>query len=588
MRIPESLSSLLDDGILQDVIRPLMSGKEAQVYLVVSEGEEKVAKVYKEAQNRTFKNRAEYTEGRKTRNSRDQRAMAKRSKHGRQQDEAAWRSTEVDMIYRLRDAGVRVPTPYHFIDGVLVMELVKGPENQPAPRLGDLAFTAAEAATLFAQLIKEVVRMLCAGVVHGDLSDFNVLMDAQGPVIIDFPQAVEAAGNQNARKLLLRDVANLQNFLNRFAPTQPALPYAQEMWALYESGDLTPTTELTGHYAPSNKAADTDAVLSSIDDAQFDERRRREARGLSTRGMGGARGAPAAQDALSARPSRGGTRGAPGGYSDPGGTRGAPGARSEQGGARGAPGARSEQSGALGAKGARTNQGSARQPVAGRPNQGGSHEPAAGRLEDAGSRHAPDVRGGQSHTRHASPDRNHHGRARQAPSNRPDHAKARQSQSQEDYGNARRTSADRPDHKNVRHPQPQDGYGNARYTSADRPDHGNVRHPQPQDGYGNARRTPADRPDHGNARHPQPHDGYGNARHMSADRSDHGNTRHTSADRSDTGNNWHPSADRPDRGNHRSNSDPQQPQGSRWGAQAPRQGDDPSSPPPARRRHRRP
>ena len=277
MRIPESLVSLIDHGVVEDVIRPLMSGKEAQVYLVVSGGEPRVAKIYKEAQNRTFKNRAEYTEGRKTRNSRDQRAMAKRSRHGRAQDEAAWRSTEVDMIYRLRSAGVRVPEPHHFIDGVLIMELVQGADGNPAPRLGEMTLPAAEAKTVFDQLLREVVRMLCAGVVHGDLSDFNVLMAADGPVVIDFPQAVDASSNLNARKLLVRDVDNLYRFLERFVPARGQQQYAQEMWHLYEGGELTPTTELTGKYAASTKYVDTDAVVSLIEDAHFDERRRREA-----------------------------------------------------------------------------------------------------------------------------------------------------------------------------------------------------------------------------------------------------------------------------------------------------------------------
>lgn len=284
MRIPESLVSLLNHGVLDEVIRPLMSGKEAQIYLVVSGGEERVAKVYKEAQNRSFKNRAEYTEGRGVRNSRDQRALDVRSRYGRAKHEAEWRATEVDMIHRLRDAGVSVPTPYHFIDGVLIMELVRGTDGHPAPRLGDLTFSSKDATQVFEQLLAEVVRMLCAGVVHGDLSDFNVLMGIQGPVIIDFPQAVTAAGNQNARNLLLRDVANLQRFVERFAPGRPALPYGQEIWHLYERGDLTRHANLTGSYTDSRKCANPGAVLDLIDDAARDERQRRQTSGLSMRG----------------------------------------------------------------------------------------------------------------------------------------------------------------------------------------------------------------------------------------------------------------------------------------------------------------
>jgi RIO kinase 1 len=279
MRVPDELSSLADDGIIDEVIRPLMSGKEAQIYLVVSQGRECVAKVYKEAQNRSFKHRADYTEGRKVRNSRDQRAMAKRSKYGRAQDEASWRSTEVDTIYRLQSAGVRVPTPYHFLDGVLVMELVTDGEGSPAPRLGDVAFEPNEATAIYQSVLQEVVRMLCAGVVHGDLSEFNVLLGSRGPVVIDFPQAIDPSKNQNARTLLLRDVENLHRFHSRFVPRAPKLPYAQEMWALFEQNRLTPETRLSGRFATAQTRVDTAAVTALIGDANRDEARRRAARG---------------------------------------------------------------------------------------------------------------------------------------------------------------------------------------------------------------------------------------------------------------------------------------------------------------------
>jgi RIO kinase 1 len=279
MRIPDSLAVLVDFGIVQDVVRPLMSGKEAHIYLVVSEDQERVAKVYKEAQERTFKHRAEYTEGRKTRNSRDQRAINKRSRHGRKQDEVAWRTAEVDMIYRLRDAGVRVPEPFHFVDGVLVMELIKDAEGNPAPRLGDVSLGPREAVAVYDALIAEVVRMLCAGVVHGDLSEFNVLMAADGPVVIDFPQAVDPASNQNARRLLLRDVANLHRFVARLAPSTRRPLYAEEMWELYKTNRLTPTTRLGGDYKPPEVKTDTREVLALIADADQDERPRRAARG---------------------------------------------------------------------------------------------------------------------------------------------------------------------------------------------------------------------------------------------------------------------------------------------------------------------
>ena len=296
MRIPESLAPLFDYGILEDVVRPLMSGKEAQVYLVVSGGRYCVAKVYKEAQNRTFKHRAEYTEGRKVRNSRDQRAILKRSKHGRAQDEAAWRSTEVDMIHRLHAAGVRVPVPLAFVDGVLVMELITDADGNPAPRLADLVFDADGARRMYERLLREVVRMLCAGVVHGDLSDFNVLIGADGPVVIDFPQSVDTAHNSNARRLLLRDVDNLHRFLSQFAPHARRLPYAEEMWELFQQNAITPDTRLTGRYRPSERRANTHAVLELIQDANHDERKRRESLGL--------RGGPPAGGASPGAPRR--------------------------------------------------------------------------------------------------------------------------------------------------------------------------------------------------------------------------------------------------------------------------------------------
>jgi len=280
MRIPESLVTLHDQGIITEVHRPLMSGKEAQIYLVTSADTLCVAKVYKEAQNRSFKHRTTYTEGRKVRNSRDQRAMAKRTKHGREQEEAAWRSTEVDVIYRLHAGGVRVPKPHHFIDGVLVMELITDAEGNPAPRLGDISFEPEAASAIYQRLIREVVRMLCVGVVHGDLSDFNVLLGADGPVIIDFPQSVDSAHNNNARQLLLRDVNNLHDFLGWFVPGARRLPYAEEMWDLHQMNALTPDTQLAGRYRATQRHANVSNVLGLIHDANHDERKRRDALGL--------------------------------------------------------------------------------------------------------------------------------------------------------------------------------------------------------------------------------------------------------------------------------------------------------------------
>lgn len=273
MRTPEALETLVEYGIIEEVLRPLMSGKEAQIYLVLSGGERRVAKVYKEAQDRSFKQRAEYTEGRKSRNSRDARAIAKHSKHGKAQDEAAWRSAEVNAIYRLNAAGVRVPTPYHFVDGVLVMELVTDEYGDPAPRLGDLQFDPNGARQVYDYLVAQVVRMLCAGVVHGDLSEFNVLMGADGPVIIDFPQAVDPASNLSARKLLIRDVDNLHRFLARFVRGLRPPPYAQEMWDLYQSNMLTPETPLRGRHVASQSHAKKSDLMAIICDAELDKRR---------------------------------------------------------------------------------------------------------------------------------------------------------------------------------------------------------------------------------------------------------------------------------------------------------------------------
>ena len=272
MRLPDPLVALLDEGIVQEVIRPLLSGKEAEVYLVVAESQGRVAKVYKEAEQRSFKNRAAYTEGRRVRSSRDMRAMQRRSRHGKARDEAAWRSTEVDMIYRLRQAGVRVPEPYLFVDGVLIMEMVQTATGQPAPRLGELTFSADEAVALFDGLLGEVVRMLCAGVVHGDLSVFNVLQGATGPVIIDLPQAVEAASNPNAHRLLRRDVQNLRDFVERFAPGRRRGQWAEELWEIYQRGELRPTTQLSGKALSTSRRTRPGDVVDSIREARADAR----------------------------------------------------------------------------------------------------------------------------------------------------------------------------------------------------------------------------------------------------------------------------------------------------------------------------
>jgi RIO kinase 1 len=283
MRVPESLMPLVEQGIIQEIIRPVMSGKEAEVFLVWSGGERRIAKVYKDALFRSFKHRSQYTEGRKTRNSRDLRAIAKRSRYGRAEEEQAWRATEVDIIYRLQEAGIRVPKPFDFVDGVLVMELVADSRGEPAPRLIDVDLNESEASELFFLLLRDVQHMLCAGVVHGDLSDFNVLLAEDGPVIIDFPQAVDPATNRNAQALLIRDVENLTSFLARYVPNLRRTDYGAEMWDLYERGELYVDTKLTGKVQRVQKDADLESLMAEIASAEQEDRARREALGLPPR-----------------------------------------------------------------------------------------------------------------------------------------------------------------------------------------------------------------------------------------------------------------------------------------------------------------
>lgn len=268
--MPPRLVPLIEYGIIESVVRPLLSGKEAQVYLVESGGELRAAKVYKSTQERSFRNRSQYTEERKVRNTRDRRAMGKRSRYGREQEEAAWNSAEADMIYKLCDAGVRVPKPHAFVDGVLVMECIHGPEGGIAPRISDCALSRDEGLEICDRILEEVVKMLCADVVHADLSVFNVLLEEAGPVIIDFPQSIAAARNRHARKILLRDVANITDAL-RFGRPPQSLRFGYEMWDLYERGELTADTALTGKFDIPRNQVDPDLLLLEMQQIEEDE-----------------------------------------------------------------------------------------------------------------------------------------------------------------------------------------------------------------------------------------------------------------------------------------------------------------------------
>ena len=275
MKTPERLRALLDEGLIDSVQRQLMSGKEAMVYVVRCGDETRCAKVYKEATQRSFRQAVDYTENRKVKNTRQARAMAKGTKFGREAQEAAWQSAEVDALYRLAAAGVSVPRPYNFHDGVLLMELVTNADGAAAPRLNDVSFTAEQARAHHATLLTEVVRMLCAGVIHGDLSEFNILLGSSGPVIIDLPQAVDAAGNNHAKRMLLRDVDNLRAFFGQTAPELLHTEHGHEIWALYERGALSPETALTGRFEHATGPVNVGSVMREIDDARAEEAARR-------------------------------------------------------------------------------------------------------------------------------------------------------------------------------------------------------------------------------------------------------------------------------------------------------------------------
>ena len=268
VKTPPGLQALIDDGVIDEVLRPLKSGKEAAVYVVRSGDDVRCAKVYKDMAQRSFQQRAQYQEGRKVRGSREARAMEKSTKYGRKQQEMAWKNTEVDALYQLRDAGVRVPVPYGYFNGVLVMELVTDADGFSAPRLGEVELTAGQAREYHGVLVRQVLLMLCCGLIHGDLSPYNVLVAPDGPVVIDFPQVVSAAGNNAARTMLLRDVNNLTAYLGRWANELLETWYGEEMWALFEAGELHPDTVLTGEFTPDESEVDLDSIRQSINDAR--------------------------------------------------------------------------------------------------------------------------------------------------------------------------------------------------------------------------------------------------------------------------------------------------------------------------------
>jgi RIO kinase 1 len=268
MKTPKGLQALIDDGVIDEVLRPLKSGKEASVYVVRTGDEIICAKVYKDMAQRSFQARVQYQEGRKVRGSRQTRAMGKATKFGRKEQETAWKNTEVDALYKLVEAGVCVPKPHGYFHGVLLMELVTDEAGHSAPRLGEVELTAEEARWFHGELMGDVVRMLCIGMIHGDLSEYNVLVAPFGPVIIDFPQVVSAAGNNAARDMLLRDVHNLRDSLARFAPELKSTHFGEEMWALYERGELLPESKLTGLFVFDKHKADVGAIMMSIEDAR--------------------------------------------------------------------------------------------------------------------------------------------------------------------------------------------------------------------------------------------------------------------------------------------------------------------------------
>lgn len=276
MKTPKRIQPLVEDGLVDEVLRPLMSGKEAIVYLVRCGDDVRCAKVYKDVAERSFKKAAQYQEGRKVRNTRRQRAMDKGSKFGRNEQEKVWQTAEVDALYKLRDAGVRVPEAFGCFDGVLLMELITDAEGEVAPRLNDILIPKERVVEDHYTMMQYVLRMLCVGLIHGDLSEFNVLQAADGPVIIDLPQAVNAAGNNNAPAMLARDVANITRYYAQYVPELAETRYAEELWALHDAGELDPDMKLTGKFKRDESHVDVDSVLQEIAEATREEMERRE------------------------------------------------------------------------------------------------------------------------------------------------------------------------------------------------------------------------------------------------------------------------------------------------------------------------
>lgn len=276
MKIPKRLQPLVDDGLIDEVISRLMSGKEADIFVVRCGEHIRCAKVYKDAVKRSFKKAAQYQEGRKVRSGRQARAMEKRSNYGRQEQEKIWQNAEIDALARLAHAGVRVPETFGCVDGILLMELVSDDAGDVAPQLGEVTMSAEQAMEDHATMMHYIMLMLCAGIVHGDLSEFNVLVDDQGPVIIDLPQAVNAAANNSAKAMFARDVNNMRRYYGEFAPALLKTQYAKEMWALFEEGSLTPHSKLTGEFEDDSNSADVGSILEEIKAAMEEEYERRE------------------------------------------------------------------------------------------------------------------------------------------------------------------------------------------------------------------------------------------------------------------------------------------------------------------------